>query len=242
MKILMVVTSHGSLGDTGKPTGLWLEEFATPYFAFLDAGARVIVASPKGGRTPVDPKSDSPSSQTESIRRLKGDEKARAALLDAVPLADVSAKDFDAIFYPGGHGPLWDLVDDPFSIALIEETLAASKPAAFVCHGPAALRGALNPEGHSIVEGKNVTGFSNTEEDEAGLGDIVPFRVEDMLKERGGRYMKEKDWEPHVVMDGMLITGQNPASSEGAAKALLEKLHFFSLKGAVKTIPWLSIP
>jgi putative intracellular protease/amidase len=242
MKILMVVTSHAWLGDTGKPTGLWLEEFATPYYAFLDGGARVIVTSPKGGPAPIDPKSDSPTAQTESIRRFRSDAKALTVLSNTVPLADVSAKDFDAIFYPGGHGPLWDLVDDPYSIALIAETLAASKPAAFVCHGPAALRRVLTPDGRSIVEGKNVTGFSNTEEDEAGLGDIVPLRVEDMLKERGGRYMKEKDWEPHIVMDGMLITGQNPASSEGAAKALLEKLHFFSLKGAVKTIPWLSIP
>lgn len=241
MKILMVLTSHDALGATGRKTGVWLEEFAGPYYTFKDAGAEITVASPKGGASPVDPKSETATTQTEDTEKLKGDPEAQALLANTVKLRDVSPGDFDAVFYPGGHGPLWDLVDDASSIALIEAIFTAGKPAAFVCHGPGVLRRALTKDGLPVVKGKNVTGFSNAEEEEAGLEAVVPFLVEDMLKARGARYAKEKNWQPHVALDGMLITGQNPASSKPAAKALLEKLSFFSVKGAVKTIPW-SIP
>jgi putative intracellular protease/amidase len=238
MKILMVLTSHDTMGISGRKTGFWLEEFAGPYYMFKDAGAEITVASPRGGPAPVDPKSEAAPSQTEDTERLKTDAHAQAVLASTVRLRTVSANDFDALFYPGGHGPLWDLIDDPSSIAIIESMLTAGKPAAFVCHGPAALRRALTKDGLPVVKDKDVTGFSNTEELEAGLATVVPFLVEDMLKGRGARYTKEKNWEPHIVMDGMLITGQNPASSKPAASALLEKLNFFSVKGAVKTIPW----
>ncbi len=242
MKILMVLTSHGSLGNTGKQTGVWLDEFASPYYVFKDAGATVTVVSPRGGPAPIDPTSQNAASKTEATERFMADPPAQAVLANTARLRDIKSEDFDAVFYPGGHGLLFDLVEDAASIKLIEEMLAGQKPAAFVCHAPAALREVRGSEGFPIVWEKDVTGFSNTEEDAAGLADVVPFRVEDMLKQRGARYTKEKDFEPHLVMDGMLITGQNPASSLPAAKALLEKLHFFSLKGAVKTIPWLSVP
>lgn len=219
----MVLTSHDKLGDTGKKTGFWLEEFASPYYTFIDAGAQVVVASPLGGQPPLDPKSDEASAQTDATRRFKTDDEAQAVLKSTLILKTVTADDFDAVFYPGGHGPIWDLSDDAHSVALIEAMLAAHKPVAAVCHAPGVLRNAkLN--GRSVVAGKKVTGFTNTEEQAAGLTDIVPFLVEDMLKERGGFYSKANDWQPYVVTDGLLITGQNPASSQPAAKALLDKL------------------
>lgn len=224
MKILMVLTSHDTLGDTGKKTGFWLEEFAAPYYVFKDAGAQITVASPHGGQPPLDPKSDDPSAQTDATRRFKDDPAAQAVLASTQTLKDVSAADFDAVFYPGGHGPLWDLAEDPTSIALIEATLSAGKPVAAVCHAPGVLRHAKAADGRPLVQGKSVTGFTNTEEDAVELTTVVPFLVEEMLKKNGGHYSKANDWQPHVVTDGLLITGQNPASSEPAAKALLKVL------------------
>ncbi len=224
MKILMVLTSHDKLGATGEKTGFWLEEFASPYYVFKDAGAEVTLASPLGGQPPLDPKSDAPDFQTEATHRFKADGAAQKVLSSTLKLAEVSAADFDAVFYPGGHGPLWDLAEDPSSIALIEAKLAAGKPVAAVCHAPGVLRHPKTSDGTSVVQGKTVTGFTNSEEEAVGLTKVVPFLVEDMLKQNGGKYSKQGDWEPHVVSDGLLITGQNPASSEPAAKALLEKL------------------
>jgi putative intracellular protease/amidase len=224
MKILMVLTSHDKLGDTGKKTGFWLEEFAAPYYVLKDAGADITLASPKGGQPPLDPKSDEPDAQTDATRRFKDDEAARAALASTRPLSDVSAEDFDAVFYPGGHGPLWDLAEDPVSIALIEAFARADKPVGAVCHAPATLRHVKGPDGEFLVKGRKVTGFTNGEEEGVGLTDVVPFLVEDMLTANGGRYSKGADWGVHVVTDGKLVTGQNPASSEGAAEALLALL------------------
>lgn len=223
-RTLIVLTSHGDLGDTGKKTGFWLEEFAAPYYVFKDAGASVTLASPQGGQPPLDPKSDAPDAQTEATRRFKADAAAQAELASTVKLSDVDAAQFDAVFYPGGHGPLWDLAQDARSIALIESTLAAGKPLAAVCHAPGVLRDAKAPDGTPLVRGKNVTGFTNSEEAAAGLTQVVPFLVEDMLMAHGGLYTKQADWKPHVVTDGLLITGQNPASSEPAARALLQAL------------------
>lgn len=223
MKILMVLTSHGRLGDTDRKTGFWLEEFAAPYYVFEDAGAKITLASPKGGPPPLDPKSRQPDAQTEATRRFDQDPAAKAALTDTVKLSIVSAGDYDAVFYPGGHGPLWDLAEDSDSIALIEALYAAGKPIAAVCHGPAALRHAKAADGSPLVQGKSVTGFANTEEEEVGLVGAVPFLVEDMLRERGGQYSKAENWKSHVAIDGHLITGQNPASSEAAARALLRQ-------------------
>ncbi len=224
MKILMILTSHDKLGNTGEKTGFWLEEFAAPYYVFKDAGAKITLASPRGGQPPLDPKSDDPAAQTEATRRFKADAAAQAVLAGTFKLSDVSAGDFDAVFYPGGHGPLWDLAKDAASIALIEAMLAAGKPVAAVCHAPGVLRYPKAPDGTPVVQGKAVTGFANSEEQAVGLTQIVPFLVEDMLKDNGARYSKLADWQPHVVIDDLLITGQNPASSEPAAKALLEKL------------------
>lgn len=223
-RILMVLTSHGELGDTGKKTGFWLEEFAAPYYVFKDAGASVTLASPQGGQPPLDPKSDAPDAQTDATRRFKGDAAAQAELAATLKLSEVDAAQFDAVFYPGGHGPLWDLAGDARSIALIESTLAAGKPLAAVCHAPGVLRDAKAPDGKPLVRGKNVTGFTNSEEAAAGLTHVVPFLVEDMLMSHGGLYTKQADWKPHVVAHGLLITGQNPASSEPAARALLQAL------------------
>lgn len=223
-RILMVLTSHGELGDTGKKTGFWLEEFAAPYYVFKDAGASVTLASPQGGQPPLDPKSDAPDAQTGATRRFKGDAAAQAELAATLKLSEVDAAQFDAVFYPGGHGPLWDLAGDARSIALIESALAAGKPLAAVCHAPGVLRDAKAPDGKPLVRGKNVTGFTNSEEAAAGLTHVVPFLVEDMLMSHGGLYTKQADWKPHVVTDGLLITGQNPASSEPAARALLQAL------------------
>ncbi len=221
MKILMVLTSHDQLGDTGKKTGFWLEEFAAPYYVLKDAGAEIVLASPKGGQPPLDPKSDEPDAQTEATHRFKADDAAQSALASTVTLDSVKADDFDAVFYPGGHGPLWDLAEDKASIKLIEDFAKSDKPISAVCHAPGVLRHVKGPDGAFLVKGKKVAGFTNTEEDAVGLTDIVPFLVEDMLKANGGDYSKGDDWASHVVTDGKLITGQNPASSEAAAKALL---------------------
>ncbi|MES2675815.1 MAG: type 1 glutamine amidotransferase domain-containing protein [Pseudomonadota bacterium] len=224
MKILIVLTSHQELGNTGKKTGFWLEELAAPYYVFKDAGADITLASPKGGQPPLDPKSDEPSAQTEATKRFKADNDALQKLADTFRLEDISPNNFDAVFYPGGHGPLWDLAEDPVSVKLIETMLHANKPVAAVCHAPGVLRHAKSANGLSVVKGRNVTGFSNTEEAAAGLTDVVPFLVEDMLKEKGGIYSRAADWQPYIVSGGLLITGQNPASSEPAAKALLKLL------------------
>ncbi|MCT9071149.1 type 1 glutamine amidotransferase domain-containing protein [Cupriavidus gilardii] len=222
MKLLIVLTSHDRLGDTGQKTGFWLEELAAPYYVFRDQGVDITLASPQGGQPPLDPKSSDPASQTHATRRFEADAEARAALSSTRKLADVSIDDFDAVFYPGGHGPLWDLAEDRHSIALIERAIAAGKPVAAVCHAPGVLRHVKGPDGNPLVHGKSVTGFSNTEEAAVGLTDVVPFLVEDVLKANGGRYERAADWQPHAVTDGLLITGQNPASSEAVAHALLD--------------------
>jgi len=224
MKILLVLTSHGQLGSTGKRTGFWLEELAAPYYVFKDAGAEVVLASPKGGQPPLDPKSDEPDAQTEATRRFRADPEAMQALGNTTPLASVHADEFDAVFYPGGHGPLWDLAESHDSRALIESTLGAGKPVAAVCHAPGVLRHVQAADGTPLVKGKRVTGFTNTEEAAVGLTKVVPFLVEDMLKANGGQYSKGPDWQSYVVTDGLLVTGQNPASSAEGAKALLQLL------------------
>ena len=223
-RILMVLTSHDQLGDTGKKTGFWLEEFAAPYYVFKDAGADITIASPKGGQPPLDPKSDEPDSQTDATRRFKADADAQKQLANTALLSSVKVDDFDAVFYPGGHGPLWDLAEDAQSIALIEKTFAAGKPLALVCHAPGVLRHTKAPDGSPLVKGKKVTGFTNSEEEAVQLTKVVPFLVEDMLKAHGGNYSKGADWAPYVLTDGTLITGQNPASSEPGAHALLKLL------------------
>lgn len=222
MKILIVLTSHDQLGDTGLKTGFWLEEFATPYYIFKDANADVILASPSGGQPPLDPKSDEPDFQTEATQRFKGDSDAQLVLANTKKLTDISADDYDAVFYAGGHGPLWDLAEDRNSIDLIETMYASGKPVAAVCHAPAVLRHAKAPDGTLLVKGKSVTGFSNTEEDAVQLSKIVPFMLEDELKSKGANYSKADDWHPYAITDGNLITGQNPASSDPVAKAILE--------------------
>lgn len=224
MKILMVLTSHDKLGDTGHKTGFWLEEFAAPYYTFLDAGAQLTIASVAGGQPPLDPKSDDPEAQTEFTQRFKSDAKAQQVLANTVALADVNGSEFDAVFYPGGHGPLWDLAENADSIKLIEQTLADNRPVAAVCHAPGVLRHVKNSDGSALVKGKNVTGFSNSEEAAVGLTDIVPFLVEDELKANGGQYSKGDDWSSYVLTDGLLVTGQNPGSSVECAKALLKLL------------------
>ena len=220
----MVLTSHDRLGNTGKKTGFWLEEFAAPYYVFKDAGATITLASPMGGQPPLDPKSDIPETQTEDTQRFKNDPAVQKVLAHTLKLDEIAASDFDAVFYPGGHGPLWDLAEDLSSIALIEDLLTAGKPIALVCHAPGVLRRVKAANGKSAIQGKIVTGFTNTEEQAAGLTEIVPFLVEDMLKKNGGNYSKAADWQPYVVQDGRLITGQNPASSALAAKELLAQL------------------
>ena len=224
MKIAMILTSHDQLGNTGHKTGFWLEEFAAPYYVFKDAGAVLTLASPKGGQPPLDPKSDEASAQTAATARFKNDPEAQQALASTVPLDTIRAEDFDAVFYPGGHGPLWDLAEDARSIALIEAVYAAGKPLAAVCHAPGVLRHAKAPNGAPLVQGLAVAGFTNTEEEAVQLTNVVPFLVEDMLKQNGGSYSKGPDWQPYLATAGNLITGQNPASSEPAAQALLELL------------------
>ncbi|NIY75398.1 type 1 glutamine amidotransferase domain-containing protein [Thalassospira sp. HF15] len=221
MKVLMVLTSHDKLGNTGLKTGFWLEELAAPYYVFKQAGAEITLASPKGGQPPLDPKSDEPDFQTDDTRRFQKDSEALDALANTVKLADVSVEDFDTVFYPGGHGPLWDLAEDRTSINLIEGFHAADKPVALVCHAPGVLRHVKAPDGTPLTRGKKVTGFKNTEEDAVQLTDVVPFLVENMLKETGAVYSAGDDWGSYVVQDGMLITGQNPGSSKEAAELLL---------------------
>jgi putative intracellular protease/amidase len=224
MKILMVLTSHEKLGDTGNKTGFWLEEFAAPYYVFKDAGAEVVLASPKGGQPPLDPKSDAPDAQTANTDRFRKDAAATAALASTHKLSEVADGKYDAVFYPGGHGPLWDLAEDRDSIRLIESSQASGIPVAAVCHAPAVLRHAKTADGSPLVKGKSVTGFTNTEEAAVGLTDVVPFLVEDMLKSNGGKYSKKDDWQSYAITDGKLVTGQNPASSEAAAEAVLALL------------------
>ncbi len=224
MKILMVLTSHDRLGDTGEKTGFWLEEFAGPYYVFKDAGAQIVLASPKGGQPPLDPRSDAPAAQTANTARFRQDAEASAALAATHKLAEVAGGDYDAVFYPGGHGPLWDLAEDRDSIRLIEATLAAGKPLGAVCHAPGVLRHAKAADGTPLVKGRSVTGFTNTEEAAVGLTKVVPFLVEDMLKANGGTYSKKGDWQSYAITDGKLVTGQNPASSEAAAAAVLALL------------------
>lgn len=224
MKILMVLTSHDALGTTGRKTGFWLEELAAPYYAFKQAGAEITLASPKGGQPPLDPKSNEPANQTDDTRRFEADAEATAALAHTVKLSEVSEAEFDTVFYPGGHGPLWDLAEDKTSIALIESFLAANKPVALVCHAPGVLRHVQAADGRPLVAGRKVTGFANSEEEAVGLTAIVPFLVEDELKAKGGIYSRGPDWGSYVVQDGLLITGQNPGSSPAAAKVLMEAL------------------
>lgn len=224
MNILMVLTSHDQLGDTGKKTGFWLEEFAAPYYVFKDAGADITLASPKGGQPPLDPTSDSDDAQTDDTRRFKGDEAAQKHLASTRVLSEMTADRFDAIFYPGGHGPLWDLSEDADSKRLIEAFAAADRPIGAVCHAPAVFRHTVGTDGKPLVSGRRVTGFTNTEEEGVGLTEIVPFLVEDMLKSNGGNYEKGDDWASFVLRDGKLVTGQNPASSAEAANELLALL------------------
>ena len=224
MKILMVLTSHSELGNTEKKTGFWIEEFASPYYTFLDAGAIITVASPKGGQPPIDPTSDTPENQTPATIRFKADKHLQNILAETIVLSEISADDFDAVFYPGGHGPLWDLTNDKNSIKLIENFWSSKKPIAAVCHAPAVLLHVKDETDELLVKGKNVTGFTNMEEEEVKLTDVVPFLLEDELKRKGGIYSNKDNWASYVVKDGMLITGQNPASSEAAAKELLKLL------------------
>jgi putative intracellular protease/amidase len=223
-KVLMVLTSHDQLGNTGRKTGFWLEELAAPYYTFKDAGVEVVLASPLGGQPPLDPKSNEPSFQTDLTRRFEQDAAATAQLAVTVRLDSVNQADFDTVFYPGGHGPLWDLAEDKHSIQLIESFLAANKPVALVCHAPGVLRHVKTPAGRPLVEGKKVTGFTNTEEEAVGLTNVVPFLVEDVLKANGGVYSQGPDWGSYVVSDGLLFTGQNPASSSAAAALLLKQI------------------
>lgn len=224
MKILMILTSHDQLGNTGKKTGFWLEEFAAPYYVFKDAGAELVLASPKGGQPPLDPKSDDADAQTDDTRRFRKDKAALEALAHTTRLSEVSRDGFDAVFYPGGHGPLWDLAEDADSIKLVEGMAAAGKTVAAVCHAPAVFRHTKAPDGSPLVKGKKVTGFTNTEEEAVQLTKVVPFLVQDMLESNGGIYSKGDDWQSYVVTDGKLITGQNPASSAAAARAVLAQL------------------
>lgn len=223
MKVLIVLTSHDQLGNTGRKTGFWLEELAAPYYAFKQAGAEITLASPKGGQPPLDPKSNEPMFQTELTRRFEADAAATAQLATTVRLDSVSQADYDTVFYPGGHGPLWDLAEDHHSIALIESFIAANKPVALVCHAPGVLRHVKTADGRPLVAGKKVTGFTNSEEEAVGLTNVVPFLVEDELIAKGGLYSKGEDWGSYVVSDGLLITGQNPTSSAATAALLIER-------------------
>jgi putative intracellular protease/amidase len=224
MKVLLVLTSHDQLGNTGKKTGFWLEELAAPYYAFKDAGAEMTLASPKGGQPPLDPKSDEPMFQTDLTRRFNADEAAKARLANTVRLDSVNQADYDTVFYPGGHGPMWDLAEDPNSIKLIESFIAAGKTIALVCHAPGVLHRVKNADGTPFVAGRKVTGFTNGEEEAVGLTKVVPFLVEDELLSLGAIFSKVKDWGVYTVTDGQLITGQNPASSGPAAHVLIEAL------------------
>ena len=224
MKILIVLTSHAELGNTGEKTGFWVEEFAAPYYVLADAGVNITLGSPKGGQPPIDPKSEAPDAQTPATVRFYKDQELKDILSQTVKLSEVKAEDFDAVFYPGGHGPLWDLANDSHSIKLIEDFISHEKPVALVCHAPAALVKVKAADGDPLVKGKLVTGFSNSEEEAVQLTDVVPFLLEDELKKLGGLYSKGADWSSYVIKDGLLITGQNPGSSEEAAHELLEAL------------------
>ncbi|WP_420538547.1 type 1 glutamine amidotransferase domain-containing protein [Maribacter polysiphoniae] len=224
MKILFVLTSHDKLGDTGKKTGFWVEEFASPYYTLLDKGADITIATPKGGAAPIDPSSDAPDAATAATDRFNNDAVAKEKIANTKVLADMDPDDFDAVFYPGGHGPLWDLTKDGSSIALIEKFNSQGKPIAFVCHAPAVLKDVKNADGTRLVKGKKVTGFSNSEESAVGLREVVPFLLENMLVENGAFYSNADDWAPFAIQDGNLITGQNPASSELVAEKLLASL------------------
>lgn len=224
MKVLIVLTSHSELGNTGGKTGFWIEEFAAPYYVMADAGVTLTIASPKGGQPPIDPKSEAADAQTPATKRFNEDTALKNTLAHTVKLSEVKQSDFDAVFYPGGHGPLWDLANDKTSIALIEDFYKHNKPVAFVCHSPAALVKVKAPNGEPLVKGKEITGFSNTEEEAVKLTDVVPFLLEDEIKKLGGKYTKGADWGSYVRRDGFLVTGQNPASSEGVAKLLLKML------------------
>lgn len=223
MKVLMVLTSHNELGDTGKKTGFWVEEFAATYYVLADADVDITIASPKGGQPPIDPSSTTKDAQTEATRRFDGDKELQEKLAHSKKLEDIDANDFDAVFYPGGHGPLWDLANDLKSIDLIENFNDKKKPIAFVCHAPAALAN-VEENKEPLVRGKNVTGFTNSEEEAVGLSEVVPFKVEDKMNQLGANYSKADDWNEYVMVDGNLITGQNPASSEKAAQELLKML------------------
>lgn len=225
LKVLFVLTSHDELGDTGEKTGFWVEEFAAPYYSLLDEGVSIQIATPKGGEAPIDPRSQSEANQTEATKRFNQDETAQQRIATTAKLSEIKAADYDAVFYPGGHGPLWDLANDKTSIALIEAFNAQGKPMAFVCHAPAALKEVKGIDGEPLVKGKTVTGFTNTEEEAVQLTEVVPFLLEDMLKEKGGKYTKGDNWAVHVVRDGNLITGQNPASSKEAAEMLWKQLN-----------------
>lgn len=224
MSILMVLTSNDRLGATGQKTGLWLEEFATPYYIFRDEGVKVVLASPKGGKPPIDPRSEDSQAQTEATKRFSADKEAQQAFANTAQLSEIRPSDHAGVFYPGGHGPLWDLAEDAHSIKIIEDLFAAGKPVGAVCHGPAAFRHAKGTDGAPLVKGKSVTGFSNSEEAAVGLTEVVPFLVEDMLKQNGGNYSNGENWQPFVIVDGKLVTGQNPKSSEGVAWLFLDKL------------------
>ena len=224
-KILMILTSHSELGDTGEKTGFWVEEFAAPYYVFLDAGADITLASPKGGQPPIDPKSELPDFQTAATRRFDNDEAAQAKLASTMKLADARASDYDAVFYPGGHGPLWDLKDNSASIQLIQQFLQGQKPVAAVCHASAVFLNARDESGEPVIRERVVTGFSNSEEEAVGLTEVVPFLLEDELVSKGGLYRKVDDWNAFAIQDGLIITGQNPASSEIAAKKVIAHLN-----------------
>ena len=224
MNVLFVLTSHDKLGDTGKKTGFWIEEFASPYYSLLDKGVNITIATPKGGQAPIDPSSDTDDAQTDATKRYWDDKEAQERIATTKKLSDMKASDFDAVFYPGGHGPLWDLANDATSIKLIETFNEQEKPIGFVCHAPAALKNVKAKDGSPLVKGKKVTGFTNSEEKAVQLTDVVPFLVEDMLKENGGIYSKKEDWAAYAVQEGNLITGQNPASSELVAEKLLAAL------------------
>ncbi len=221
MKVLFVLTSHSELGNTGEKTGFWVEEFAAPYYVLTDEGVDVTIASPKGGQPPIDPKSEAPDAQTEETKRFYADKDLKERMANTKKLSDVKAEDFDAVFYPGGHGPMWDLYDDKNSIALIQDFWSEGKPVAAVCHAPSALLNVKDINGDPLVKGKKVTGFTNSEEAAVKLTEVVPYLLEDELKALGGNYSKGSDWSSYVVKDGMLITGQNPASSAEAARELL---------------------
>lgn len=224
MNILMILTSHDQLGHTGHKTGFWLEEFTSPYYVFKDAGANITLASPKGGQPPLDPKSNEADFQTQTTRRFEQDQELKAQLSQTQKLSEINVAEFDAVFFPGGHGPLWDLVDDQHVIALIEQVITDQKPLGVVCHASAVVKNVKTPEGHPFAQGKKITGFSNSEEEAVQLSDVVPFLIEDVFKAQGAQYVKGADWQSFVVKDGLFVSGQNPASSEAVALELLKLL------------------